>query len=200
MARVTKKRTEPIPKTKMKPRGGNSPVIGMNGYNLAPGDNTKVVSVSIALINMKNIDMHDVNQVAQRLDEYFELHAKADMKPTVAGLALALNGHNRTWLLNLVNDTPTGSAGYLADVSPEVASLIKKVYASMEAQWESYMASGKLVPVTGIFLAKNNFKYKDQTEHVLTPNRPNDSDIDPNSIKERYLLEAKEDEEKGSDS
>lgn len=26
---------------KKKPRGGNSPVIGMNGYDLEPGDNTK---------------------------------------------------------------------------------------------------------------------------------------------------------------
>ena len=63
----------------------------------------------------------------------------------------------------------------------------------MEIMWENYMSSGKLNPVAGIFLGKNNFDYQDKTEYVLTPNQNNDSDIDPDSIRERYLIDSKND-------
>ena len=33
------------------------------------------------------------------------------------------------------------------------------------------MQNGKITPVSGIFLGKNNFGYKDQQEYVLTPNQ-----------------------------
>jgi hypothetical protein len=49
------------------------------------------------------------------------------------------------------------------------------------------MHNGKINPVSGIFLAKNNFGYQDKVEHVLTPNVHNDSDYDAEDIKKRYL-------------
>ena len=57
----------------------------------------------------------------------------------------------------------------------------------MENLWENYMQSGKLNPVTGIFLAKNNFGYRDQTETVITPNVQKEQ-YSTESIRERYLL------------
>ena len=42
---TTKKNTDEKNKpqvVKKKPRGGNSPMIGMNGYDLKPGDNATV--------------------------------------------------------------------------------------------------------------------------------------------------------------
>jgi hypothetical protein len=61
----------------------------------------------------------------------------------------------------------------------------------MEQMWENYMQNGKINPVAGIFLGKNNYGYKDQTEYVLTPNQKNE--IDAESIRKRYVLEAPED-------
>ena len=69
----TEKEKKPV-KKKGKPRGGNSPVIGMNGYNLEPGDNTKFLTVNMALFNMEKIDMKDVDAVQERLNEYFKLY------------------------------------------------------------------------------------------------------------------------------
>jgi hypothetical protein len=40
----------------------------------------------------------------------------------------------------------------------------------LEALWEDYMQNGKINPVSGIFLGKNNFGYSDKQEYVLTPN------------------------------
>ena len=48
------------PKKKGRPRGGNSPVIGDNGLNLDAGDNTKYMTVQMALLNMPDIDMDNV--------------------------------------------------------------------------------------------------------------------------------------------
>jgi hypothetical protein len=170
-----------------KPRGGNSPVIGMNGFNLEAGDNAKITGITLKLFNMPNIDMNDEQAVADRLSEFFQLFANEDLKPTVSGMAMALNGHRRQWLHDVVADRATGGAGYKANLRPEVAVLIKKAYILMENQWESYMTAGKVNPVTGIFLGKNNFGYQDKTEYVLTPNQQNDSEINPDEIRQRYI-------------
>lgn len=199
---ATKKQdgTESVQVVKKKPRGGNSPVIGNNGLMVNPGDNAKILNINIQIFNMRNIDMDDVDAVAQRLTEYFRIYAESDFKPTVVGMALALNGHTRQWLWAVAHDKQTGSAGYGPALRPEVANLIKKAYFMMENQWETYMNSGKINPVSGIFLGKNNFGYQDKTEYVVTPNVQQDNDYDPNSIRERYMIEDKSDSDSGSDS
>lgn len=174
------------PKTKRKPRGGNSPVIGMNGYNLKEGDNAKFMTVNMTLFNMPEIDLDNAEEVRQRLSDYFALYANADMKPTVAGMAMALN-INRTTLSAIAHDAPINGQGYKSALPYEVTELIKKAYVLMENLWESYMNSGKLNPVAGIFLGKNNYGYQDKTEYVVTPNQKNENDYSAEEIRERYI-------------
>ncbi len=174
-------------KPKGKPRGGNSPVIGNNGLMLEEGDNAKFMSVQIELLNMPTIDMDSVEEVTQRLSDYFALYTSRDMKPTVAGMAVALNGHSRQWLRAVVVNGTTGGAGYKAALRPEVADCIKKAYFLLENLWETYMSAGKVNPVAGIFLGKNNYGYQDKTEYVLTPNQQSENDYDANEIRERYI-------------
>lgn len=181
----TKKQTKP--KKKGKPRGGNSPVIGDNGMMLQEGDNAKFLSVQMALFQMENIDMENVEEVQKRLSEYFALYASQDMKPTVAGMAIALNGMSRRTLWAIVNDAPTGSSGYKTALPSEVARTIKKAYFLLENLWESYMNSGKVNPVAGIFLGKNNYGYQDKTEYVLTPNTNQDENYSADDIRQRYI-------------
>lgn len=181
----TKKQTKP--KKKGKPRGGNSPVIGDNGMMLQEGDNAKFLSVQMALFEMPNIDMENVEEVQKRLSEYFALYASQDMKPTVAGMAIALNGMSRRTLWAIVNDAPTGSSGYKTALPSEVARTIKKAYFLLENLWESYMNSGKVNPVAGIFLGKNNYGYQDKTEYVLTPNTNQDDNYSADDIRQRYI-------------
>lgn len=93
------------PKKKGKPRGGNN---WLKPENIAPGleagDNTKFLSVNMALMNMPDIDMENPLEVQQRLSDYFALYAQYDMKPTVVGMAIALNGHNRQWLYAVMKE------------------------------------------------------------------------------------------------
>lgn len=187
---MTKKNgTEDVQVVKKKPRGGNSPVIGDNGLMLQEGDNTKILKVNMALMEMPEIDLDDVDAVRDRLIEYFGLYAQADMKPTVVGMAIALNGHNRQWLWAVARDGAINGRGDTVRLRPEVSNVIKKAYFMMENQWETYMNSGKINPVSGIFLGKNNFGYQDKTEYVVTPNVQQDNDYDADAIRERYLID-----------
>jgi hypothetical protein len=60
----------------------------------------------------------------------------------------------------------------------------------MENLWENYMQNGKINPVSGIFLGKNNFGYQDKTEYVVTPNTNSDSDYSTDDIRKRYLTDS----------
>ena len=56
------------------------------------------------------------------------------------------------------------------------------------------MLNGKINPVSGIFLGKNNYGYQDKTEYVLTPNSRPDDEYSAEDIKSRYLLNDSEKE------
>jgi hypothetical protein len=56
----------------------------------------------------------------------------------------------------------------------------------LEALWEDYMMNGKINPVSGIFLGKNNFGYQDKQEYVVTPNTNAISEVDIKAIEDKY--------------
>lgn len=179
-------------KKKGKPRGGNNWLTPENMLNLEEGDNTRYMTVQIELLNMPNIDLENVEEVQKRLSDYFELYARYNMKPTVAGMAIALNGRSRQWLWAVTHDQPVNGYGGKVSLPPEVADTIKKAYFLLENLWETYMNSGKVNPVAGIFLGKNNYGYQDKTEYVLTPNQQNDNDYSADEIKQRYIASAEQ--------
>jgi hypothetical protein len=173
-------------KPKKKPRGKNI------GETLAPitepGDNAKYMSVSLQLFNMTAVDLHQPEMVQERLDEYFRIHIEADLKPTVAGMAMAL-GIDRRRLWEIKSGAMIGGHTTI-DLPTLTVDSIKKAYDFMENLWENYMQNGKINPVSGIFLGKNNFGYQDKQEMVLTPNTHNDSDYSAEDIKKRYLTDS----------
>ena len=183
---ATKKNDDVVKEiVKKKPRGGNSPVIGDNGLNLEAGDNTKYLSLGMELFNLPTIDLKDPEQVKDRLNEFFEIHARYDMKPTVAGMGMALGlDRRRLWEIKV------GATDRNQDLPTLTRDSIKKAYEYMEILWENYMQNGKINPVSGIFLGKNNFGYQYKTEYVVTPNVNSDSDYNADDIKKRYLTDS----------
>lgn len=188
-----KKTEKDVQVIKKKPRGGNNWLSPENMLNVNSGDNAKFLRKNLQLMNLPDIDMKDVEQVNARLNEYFDFMAECDSKPTVSGLAMALNGMSRQSLWAIAHDRPTGSTGYQSALPRPVTDLIKKAYKTLEILWEDYMNSGKINPVSGIFLGKNNYGYQDKTEYVLTPNQQNDSDYDAEDIRQRYLIDSDSD-------
>ena len=173
---------------KKKPRGGNSPVIGDNGLQTTPGDNAKYLTLGMKLFNLPPIDLRDPEQVNNRLMEFFQIHVDADMKPTVSGMGMALGlDRRRLWEIKTGN---YGANTKLAHLPTQTSDSIKRAYEYMEILWENYMQNGKINPVSGIFLGKNNFGYQDKTEYVVTPNVHNDSDYSKDDIIARYTLDS----------
>ena len=174
--------------TKRKGNGKNSPVIGDNGLMLEPGDNTKYLSLGMELFKLPAIDLKDPEQVAHRLDDFFAIHARYDMKPTVSGMGMALGlDRRRLWEIKTGN---FGTQKSLSELPTLTKDSIKKAYEYMELLWENYMQNGKINPVSGIFLGKNNFGYQDKTEYVVTPNTQSDSDFNADDIRKRYLTDS----------
>ena len=64
--------------------------------------------------------------------------------------------------------------------------IICEAYSVLEALWEDYMMNGKINPVSGIFLGKNNFGYADKQEYVVTPNTGMPDAVDPKLIEAKY--------------
>ena len=124
------------------------------------GENTKFLTHDMKLYNLPKIDVNDINQVEQRIKEYFSICAEDDIKPSVSSFALSL-GISRitlfTWL--------TGK--YKTVKSQECLNALKTAYDLINSYYEHLMNTGKINPVAGIFLLKNNYGYQDTTTHVI---------------------------------
>lgn len=126
------------------------------------GDNARYLQHSMEVSGLPIINSHNEHDVQQRITEYFNLCIKNDMKPSIAGLALAFHCHRNT-LYEWANDRAP-------EMPHECRELYKQAYRLINAQMEDYMMDGKINPVAGIFLMKNNMGYKDEQEYLLTPN------------------------------
>lgn len=151
---------------------------------LEPGENAKYVKHSLTMMDWKQPDMSRIEEVNQRILDYFQLCADNDMKPSFAGMALAFGVDRRT-MWKWCNDVPGGR-----HLAPEIRETLKKGQQILNAQMEDYMQNGKINPVSGIFLMKNNMGYTDQQEVVLRPDSPLGEKADPEALKRKYLEDA----------
>lgn len=140
-----------------------------------PGDNTKYLQHSLTLANLQSIDLKNTEQLKMRVVEYFQICATDDMKPSVAGLALAV-GTDRRRLWEWANTEKS-----------DRTDIIKKAYQMLDVQMTDYMQNGKINPVSGIFLMKNHFGYTDKQEVVVTPNNPLGEQTATEEIEQRYI-------------
>ena len=123
-----------------------------------PGENANNAKHIMKIATLPQIDQTDKQEVAERIEQYFDLCIEDDMRPTVAGLALAL-GTNRTSLFQW-------KAGKIDRIPDEVAGLVDRAIAILNAEQEEAIAvSGNIVG--GIFLMKNSFEeYTDKREII----------------------------------
>ena len=176
-----------IVKQKRKPAGMAAALAGDLGQE--PGDNTRIVQTNMKFFDMPRVDLKNPEAVRERLAEYFKIYGEADLKPTVAGMAMCL-GINRKTLWAIANDQPTGGNGYKLNLPEETTHLVKSAYEMLEMSMEAYANAGKINPVMAIFMMKNHFGYQDKTEYVLTPNQKQESDYDADEISKRYLTDS----------
>ena len=153
-----------------------SAVTTFGDQNLEPGDNSKYLRHALTIRQWPLIDITDPIAVENRINEYFILCMQDDIKPSVKGFLNALRVAKSTlW------EWKTG--GLRAGTHQ---AIIVEAYDVLEALWEDYMQNGKINPVSGIFLGKNNFNYSDKQEYVLTPNQNRLAEADVATIEAKY--------------
>lgn len=166
--------------------------------DLQPGDNNRFAQKNLELFRLPKVDLMNNEEVLSRIDQFFSIMAKYDSKPTVTGLAMAL-GVDRRRLWEIKTGNFGNVTGKYTKLPEEVVETIRKTYDYLEIMWEDYMLNGKINPVSGIFLGKNNFGYQDKTEYVLTPNSQKE-EFDAESIRKRYLIEAADSDQPPTDT
>ncbi len=160
----------------------NSPPRPQQQVQTDPGDNSKYLRHSMSMWNWQRPDMTDAIAVRDRINQYFTLCDADDMKPSVAGLALAFSADRKT-LWRWVNGVECGN------ITADVRHTLKKAYAILNAQMEEYMQNGKINPVAGIFLMKNNMGYEDKTEMVITPQNAIGEASSPKELAADYVID-----------
>ena len=190
---MAKKKVPDIVETGQEIVKSQTPLKGMaaalaGNLGQEPGDNTRIVQTNMKFFDMPRVDLHDPVAVHERLCEYFKIYGEADLKPTVAGMAMCLGvDRRRLWDIKTGNYANVG--GY-KDLPPETVDLVKKAYEILETTMENYANAGKINPVMAIFMMKNHFGYQDKTEYVLTPNQKPESDYNADEISKRYLSDS----------
>lgn len=163
---------------KNKPAKRNRPDLEKYGQEyVEKGDNSKYIRHAIAKWNLPPIDIANPQQVSDRIDWYFGHCIENDMKPTVSGFCNSLGVSKETIRLWRKGEFRAGTH----------QEIIVRAYAVLEELWEDYMMNGKINPVSGIFLGKNQFDgYTDKQEFVLTPNQKEITPEDVATIESKY--------------
>lgn len=150
----------------------------------SPGDNSKFLRHALTTMGMPPIDISDPVQVEERIWWYFGHCIENDMKPTVIGMCNSLGIHRDT-----IHTWKTGEQR-----KGTHQEIIVRAYRVLEELWEDYMLNGKVNPVSGIFLGKVHFGYREQQELILTPNQQQFTPEDVTTIEAKYA-ELPDDEE-----
>ena len=172
---------EQVVRTRGRPKGSGGNTRTDMLPQMEPGDNAKYLEIGMRIAGLPKVDMSNEHQVAQRIDEYFKICAEYDHKPSIEGMALALDVDRRyLWEIR------EGRKGK----NPEVADTLKRAVKLLQLYLSDCMQNGKINPVSGIFLLKNNFGYQDKQEVIVTPNNPLGDGTDPKQIEDKYTASA----------
>lgn len=128
--------------------------------------NKKYLDSIVDMWRLKSIDINDPAQVESRIQWYFQHCADKELKPSVAGLALAL-GVDRSTLHNW-------GTGNTRNNQPHF-DMIKRARDFIIYGTEIYAQDGKMNPAIAIFLLKNHGGYTD-TQQITVEAKNNGID------------------------
>ena len=147
-------------------QGGRKPSKAME--NLEPGANQRIIQNALEAWKRPRIDTRDINAVRERMSEYINYCMEHDVPLSAVGCAswLGINESSlKAWL-----------TGYKGTV--EHQRLANQFYMMLQDTWAQAMSEGQLNPVSGIFMSKVFFGYKDTTEIVVNQKAQNELTTD----------------------
>ena len=123
------------------------------------GTNSRIVKNALASWKLPRIDTKDTAAVEKRIFDYLQFCVDSDITPSVAGCA--------NWLNITVRTLEYWYTGQRA--TSEHQRIATAFYAILQDIWAQDMATGTINPVSGIFIGKVFFGYKDTQEIVIAP-------------------------------
>lgn len=144
----------------------SSPTVQQKMQEMEP-DNKNVLylqhELEVGRLNKDNkIDISDPKAVERRINEYWEVCMKNEMKPSVTGLCRAI-GVDRHTVRDWYNGVSRGE---------DHRTIIKEAYETLESMWEDYAQNGLMNPAALIFLGRNHWGYQDQVQVVVKEPEP----------------------------
>lgn len=128
--------------------------------NLKNTDNVNFTLHNLDLVSLPPINVKLVTPevLQKRCFDYLSICMRNNMKPSLAGLALTLDVSRQTLI-----DYITGAS----QIPKDNEAVLRRFHAFLNALLEDYIQNGKMNPVSAIFIAKNNFGYKDAQEYIV---------------------------------
>jgi hypothetical protein len=160
-------------------RPGNNKHVNFMQENVKPGDNTRYLRMARAPLALPPIDISDPKQIEDRINLYFTFCENNDRKPSLIGIANWLGVHRDT-----LNSWKRGE--YRSGTHSDV---VEKAVTVLEELWVDYMQNGLVNPVSGIFLGKVLFGYREKQEIVVKPENPLGEQYDQKQLEERIAGE-----------
>ena len=128
--------------------------------HIEPGENSRMVTNALLGLKKPRVDVKDPQAIAERMEEYLNYCIENDISPSVAGCANWLGVH-----IDTVSAWYSGRRG-----SPEHQRTASNFYGVLQDIWAQKMDNGSINPVSGIFMGKAFYGYKDTQEIVVTHN------------------------------
>jgi hypothetical protein len=152
-----------------------SPVIGDNGLNLKPGDNSRIAGHLLEFMSWGPVDRDNIEEMEDRFRRYVEYCIENDIRITnmVAYMAIGIDK-------STAHDWVHGRSR-----TPAHSDFIKRVQRFCASYRELLGADGKLNPVTLIWWQKNYDGFVEKQEIVVTPNNPLGDATSPEEIGKR---------------
>lgn len=144
------------------------------------GENTRGLAATLRMWKWEKPDMTNPAIVERRVEKYFKLCLENDGKPSIEGLSYAFGVHRTT-----MHDWITGK-GY-KNMPEESREVLRRAYQVINVQMVEYMQNGKINPVSGIFMMKNNMGYVDTQSVTLSPNSPLGLETPAEDLRKKYL-------------
>ena len=142
--------------------------------DITPGELSAQVSDYAELQRLKPVQTDE--ETAERIDYFFRWCADRQIRPTVSLLGLCL-GYSRQTMWNW--QQKGGTRGALIDRAKQV----------LESLTESWLLAGRTNPVSGIFVLKSQFGYKDSISVEVSQANPLEAQLTPEEIAERIAAD-----------
>lgn len=143
--------------------------------------NRKFLRYARVPLDLPPIDICNAEQVERRIADYFDFCEANNRKPRMVGMANWLGVNKKTldsWKKGILD-------------KGEVGKVVEKAMLTMEEFMLDDMQNVKGNPANLIFLMKNLFGYKDQTDIVVAPTSRDESEMSKEDLEKWFLEDGK---------